>query len=284
MTNCVFTLLNKLFWALAGEGSASHGHSLKERAYVCSPRAYGMLSLIAVTPPGTLVGIAMINSWSLDSWKLCFGVLQPGDVRGRLRGERVNETWLVLGTHAENFEVWRDLGVCLSQITSLGEGKRALYADLANSFYVRRRPVEKKIRSQRKVKEHFLTSDNNHLSGSSCLCAGRKEHLLVVQDQDAKLTVGWLSPGSWGSTHTVFPSFTQVRYLQQNIWDYAFAICTSLLFESGGGTFSTEIRLVSLTHLRTPLSPCQQTSGIYLECNRFSKFHVLRPALLSLTH
>lgn len=36
MTNCVFTLLNKLFRALAGEGSASHGHSLKERAYVCS--------------------------------------------------------------------------------------------------------------------------------------------------------------------------------------------------------------------------------------------------------
>lgn len=130
--------------------------------------AYGMLSLITVTPPGTLVGIATINSWTLDNWKLGFGVLQPREIRGRLRGEGVHKTWMVLGINAESFEVWRDLGVCLSQITSLGEGKRVLYADLANSFYLRRRPVEKKIRSQKKVKEHFLTSDNNKLSGSSC--------------------------------------------------------------------------------------------------------------------
>lgn len=27
MTNCVFTLLKKLIWALAGEGSAAHVHS-----------------------------------------------------------------------------------------------------------------------------------------------------------------------------------------------------------------------------------------------------------------
>lgn len=129
--------------------------------------AHGMLTLITMTPPGTLVGIAMINTWTLDNWKLSFGVLQPGEVRGSLRGEGVHKTWMVLGMNAENFEVWRDLGVCLSQITNLGEGKRVLYADLANSFYVRRRPVEKQI-NQRKVKEHFLTSDNNNLSGSSC--------------------------------------------------------------------------------------------------------------------
>lgn len=208
--------------------------------------AHGMLHLISVTPPGTLVGIAMINSWTLDNWKLSFGVLQPGEVRRRLRGEGVHESWLFLGMHAENFEVWRDLGVCLSQIISLGEGKRVLYADLANSFYVRRRPVEKKMRSQRKVKEDFLTSDNNNLSGSSCLCIGRKEHLLIVQDQDVKVTAGWQSPSSWGSRHTVFSQFypSQMQNLQQNmIWDYAFAICTTLLFESGGGTFSTEMMI-----------------------------------------
>lgn len=223
----------------------------------------------------------MINSWTLDNWKLCFGVLQPGEARGRLRGEGVHETWLILGMHAENFEVWRDLGVCLSQITSLGEGKRVLYADLANSFYVRRRPVEKKIRSQRKVKEHFFTSDNNNLSGSSCLCVGRKEHLLIVQDQDAKTTAGWQSPGSWGSTHTVFPSFTQVRCrICSKIWFEMMplqavpACCLKVVVAPS----TLKWWLVSLTHLRTHLSPCLRTSGIYVEDNRSSKFHVLRPA------
>lgn len=31
----------------------------------------------------------------------------------------VHKAWLVPGMHAENFGVWRDLGVCLNQITSL---------------------------------------------------------------------------------------------------------------------------------------------------------------------
>lgn len=233
-----------------------------------------------MTPPGTLVGIAMINSWALDNWKLSFGVLQPGEVRGRLRGEGVHETWLVLGMHAKIFEVWRDLGVCLNQITSLREGKRVLYVDLANSFYVWRRPVEKKIRSQGKVKEHFLTSDNNNLSGSRCLCVGRKEHLLVVQDQDAKMTAGCQNPSSWGSTHTVFPSFTQVRCrICSKIW-FEFmplqsvpACCLKVVLVPA----ALKWWLTSLTHLRTHLCPCPRASGNFLKCNRFSKLQVLKP-------
>lgn len=83
------------------------------------------------------------------------------------------------------------MGVCLSQIISLGEGRKVLCAGLANNLYVRRRPGEKKIRSKRKVKEHFLTSGHNNVSGTSCLCVGKKEHLMVVQDQDAKKAPDW---------------------------------------------------------------------------------------------
>lgn len=205
----------------------------------------------------------MINTWTLDNWKLSFGVLQPGEVRGRLRGEGVHKTWMILGMNAENFDVWKDLGVCLSQITSLGEGKRVLYADLANSFYVRRRPVEKKIGSQRKVKEHFLTSDNNNLSGSSCSCVGRKEHLLVVQEIRMQK---WLLAGQVlapEDPHTVFPSFTQVRC----------RICSKIWFEimplQSVPACSLKVVVapsalkwwfVSLKHLRTHPSPCPRTS------------------------
>lgn len=103
----------------------------------------------------------------------------------------MHEAWLVPGMHAENFGICRDLSVCLSLITNLGERRRVLCAGLANSFYVRRRPGEKKIRSKRKEKEHFLRSVHNNINGISCLCVGRKEHLMVVQDQDASKAPGW---------------------------------------------------------------------------------------------
>lgn len=51
--------------------------------------------------------------------------------------------------------------------------------------------MEKEVRSKRKVKEHFLTSSHNNISGTSCSYVGRKEHLMDVQDQDAKKAPGW---------------------------------------------------------------------------------------------
>lgn len=98
--------------------------------------------------------------------------------------------------HAENFGVWRDLGACLRQITSLAEGKRVLYADLTKSLCVRRGPGKKKISNKGKVKEHFLPTGHSNVSGTSCLYVGRKKHLVVVQDKDAKRAPGWRSPGS----------------------------------------------------------------------------------------
>lgn len=147
-------------------------------------------------------------------------------------------------------EDWRDLGVCLRQITNLAEGKRVLYAGLTNSLCVRRGPGKTKISSKRKVKEHFLTTGHSNISGTSCSCVGRKEHLVVVQDKDAKKASGWQSPGSLGSIPMFFPNLIQVRCrICSKTWleVFAFADWIRFLFESGCGTFST-VTMISISY------------------------------------
>jgi len=66
----------------------------------------------------------------------------------------VHEAWLVSGMQAENIGVWRELGVCLSQITSLDKGGE-LCMLIWPTASVWRRPGENKTRMKRKGKGTF---------------------------------------------------------------------------------------------------------------------------------
>jgi len=103
------------------------------------------------------------------------------------------------------------LGVCLSQITRLGEGRRVLCAGLANSLCMRKTRRDKKRSSKRKVKEHFLTCNHNNINGTNCLCVVRKEHLKVMQGQNIKKAPGWQRVLVPEDPHTHFPGFIHVR-------------------------------------------------------------------------
>lgn len=66
----------------------------------------------------------------------------------------MHEAWLVSGMQAENIGVWRELGVCLSQITSLDKGGE-LCMLIWPTTSVWRRPGENKTKRKRKRKGTF---------------------------------------------------------------------------------------------------------------------------------